>query len=163
MVAVEHMMKAFLTYQYKCCFDKALLLKEHSRVVHDVIKISQEEATVAVSSLSSIDGLSRNGDYVRVSLNVLPLSRNKSIAAFSYLPVDVALVRAGLNSILASEGFYQKYLLSKFILNNCENFIVSPAYFDRWTPDKKKAVTEYFMKTLFEGSLETEDVHLYLF
>jgi hypothetical protein len=163
MLAVEHMTKAYLTHLYKDHFDRAMLSKQYGGVLHNVIKICHEEATVAVCSLSSLDGLSRNDDWVRFALNVLPLSQNESIVAFSYLPEDAALVRAALSLILESNGFYQKHLLSRLILNNCENFVVSPEYFDRWSPEKKKAVTDYFVKTLFQGNLEVESEHLYLF
>ena len=68
-----------------------------------------------------------------------------------------------LGALLSSESHYQKYLLSKLIINNCENFVVSPAYLDKWSPEKKAAVTEYFTSTLFTGDLERENQNLYLF
>jgi hypothetical protein len=100
---------------------------------------------------------------VRAALNVLPCSGDESIVVFSYLPDDAPLVRSGLSLILRSEGHYQKYLLSKLILNNCGNFVVAPAYYDRWSSDKKKAITDYFVETILEGKLEAENSNLYLF
>jgi hypothetical protein len=111
----------------------------------------------------SLDGMSRNNDWVRVTLNVLPLGNTESAAVFSYLPRDADLVRSGLDRILSSEGVYQKYLLSKLILNNCENFVVSPAYFDQWSAAKLRAITDYFTETLTAGKLDLEDQNLYLF
>lgn len=163
MLAVEHMMKAYQTFLYKHPFDQAFVSKQYGSVLHDVIKIGHEEATLAVCSLFSVGGVSRTNDWVRVALNVLPLNRNESIAVFSYLPEDAALAKSSLSLILTSDGFYQKYLLSKLILNNCENFVVSPAYYDKWSPEKKRSVTDYFMQTLFTGNLEIENEHLYLF
>lgn len=163
MFAVEQMMKAYQTYLYKVRFDQALVSKQYDAVLHDAIKIDHEEASVAVCSLFSVDGVSRNDDWVRVALNVLPLNRNESIAVFSYLPEDASLAKSSLNLMLTSDGYYQKYLLSKLILNNCENFVVSPASYDSWSPEKKTSITDYFMQTLFTGNLGIENQHLYLF
>ncbi len=163
MVAVDHMLRAHRTYLYKCHFDEGLAAKRYDRVLHDVITINHERASVAVCSLFSLDGLCRNDDWVRVALNVLPGGGNESTVVFSYLPEDAALVRPVLSPIWTSDGLYQKYLLSKLILNNCENFVVAPAYYDSWSPEKREAITDYFIQTLYEGNLEAENKHLYLF
>src|SRR6266849_414836 len=93
MVAVDHMLRAHRTYLYKCHFDEGLAAKRYDRVLHDVITINHERASVAVCSLFSLDGLCRNDDWVRVALNVLPGGGNESTVVFSYLPEDAALVR----------------------------------------------------------------------
>jgi hypothetical protein len=162
-LAVEHMLKAYQEYRYKCRFDEAYVSRQHDSVAHDVIKIRHEEPTVAVCSLFSIDGVSRGGDWVRVALNVLPINVYESIAVFSYLPEDSALARSTLSPILNSNSHYQKYLLSKLILNNCENFVISPAYYEKWNTKKKDVVIDYFKRTLLTGNLEVEDECLYLF
>ena len=162
-LAVEHMIKAYQEYTYKCRFDEAYVSRQHDSVAHDVIKICHEEPTVAVCSLFSIDGVSRDGDWVRVALNVLPINVYESIAVFSYLPEDSALARSTLSPILSSNSHYQKYLLSKLILNNCENFVVSPAYYEKWNAKKKDVVIDYFKRTLLTGNLEAENEYLYLF
>jgi hypothetical protein len=163
MTAVDHMIRSYLTYEYKLPFDQALLSKTYHVVSHDVVMLHHDEPTIAVCSLFSIDGMSNADDWVRVALNVLPLNAVDSVAIFSYLPRDADLVRSALHRLLASEGEYQKYLLSKLILNNCENFVVSPAYYDRWNTEKRKAITEYFVGTLFKGKLEVENENFYLF
>jgi len=121
------------------------------------------EPTIAVCSLFSIDGLTHGDDCVRAALNVVPLNYNETVAVFSYLPEDATLARSSLNLILTSDSVYQKYLLSKLILNNCENFVVSPTYYKKWSSEKIRAVTDYFMETLFAGGLDVENEHLYLF
>jgi hypothetical protein len=163
MVAVEHMMKSYHTYVYKSFFDEALISKKYDAVSHEIVTLRHAEPTIAVCSLLSLDGLYRNDDWIRVALNVLPLNMSESVAAFSYLPRDADLVRSGLNRILTSEGQYQKYLLSKLVLNNCENFVVSPSYYDQWSAEKTKTITNYFVETLVAGKLEVENQNLYLF
>jgi hypothetical protein len=163
MLAVQHMMKSYQTYVYKIPFDEALVSGKYDAVSHLVINLQHQAPTIAVCSHFALDDLSRNGDPVRVSLNILPLDIGQSVAVFSYLSSETDLVRAALHRILTSEGEYQKYLLSKLVLNNCENFVVSPSYYDQWSPEKKKAITDFFVETLYTGKLEVENQNLYLF
>jgi hypothetical protein len=118
---------------------------------------------VAVCSLFSVDGLSRCDDWVRVALNVVPLNLNQSVVVLSYLPADATLARTSLVPILNSTGFQQKYFLSKQVLNSCQNFVISPAHYDKWSCEKRTAIVDYFVATLFKGNLEAEDQLLYLF
>ena len=163
MLAVQHMMKSYQTYVYKIPFDEALVSGNYDAVSHLVIELQHQVPTIAVCSHLSLDDLSRNGDPIRVSLNILPLDIGQSVAVFSYLSSEADLVRVGLHRILTSEGEYQKYLLSKLVLNNCENFVVSPSYYDQWNCEKRKAVTDYVVETLYTGKLEVENPDLYLF
>jgi hypothetical protein len=162
LLAIDRMMTAYETYVYKCKFDESLLSQNYRRVMHDVIHLDHEEATVAVCSLFSIDEI-RQEDCVRVALNLFPLRDTKSVAVFSYLPEDATQVRIWLGSILNSSDFYQKYLLSKAILSHCENFVLSPAYFKKWDSQKKAAVTAYFTRTLLAQGFEVESRDLFLF
>lgn len=163
MLALEYMVKSHSTHHYKCSFDKALIAKRYGDVLHDVIYIGHQRANVAVCSLFSIDHQTRNGDYVRIALNVLPQSSELSVVVFGYLPEDGELVRPFLHPTLTAEKHYQKYLLSKLILNNCENFVVSPASYDDWPQEKRNAIRDYFVSTLLQGNLEVENEHFCLF
>jgi hypothetical protein len=163
LIALQHLTNCYQTYTYKSSFDEALLSSSYELVLHDVITLCHKQPTIAVSSLFSLDGLVKNDDSVRVALNVLPVSVSKSVAMFSYLPNDTDLVRSGISGILTSKGDYQKYLLSKLVLNNCENFVVSPSYYDQWSVEKTNTITDYFIQTLYSGRLDTENENLYLF
>lgn len=163
LLAIEYVMRSYSVYTYKATFDRALVSKRYGELLHDVIHISHDEAGLAVCSFFSIDGLSNRGDYVCAALNVLPQNRHESVVVFSYLPSDQELVRPFLDRLLTSDGHCQKYLISRLILNNCENFVVSPSTYDRWSHEKKTAITDYFVKTIFEGKLEEENEYLYLF
>ncbi len=163
MLALEYMVKSYSTHRYKCYFDEALIAKRYGDVLHDVVSIGHERASVAVCSLFSIDHQAKNDDYVRMALNVLPQSSEQSVVVFGYLPEDRELVRPFLLPILTSEKYYQKYLLSKLILNNCENFVVSPASYDGWPQEKRNAIRDYFVSTLLHGNLEAENEHFCLF
>lgn len=163
LLAVEHMIKAYATFMYKERLDKILVSKQYEIVLHDTISIRHDDPTVAVCALFALDDVEREDDCVRTTLNVLPLIRNESMAVFSYMPEDAELARLSLSRLLNSEGSCQKYLLSKLILNKCENFVVSPRYYDKWTLRKKKSVIEFFTRTLSTEALDVEDESLYLF
>lgn len=163
MFAVEYMIKSWLTYRYKCYFDKALLSREYDSVSHDLVYLTHPSPTLAVCSLYAADDVAGDDDWVRVALNVLPLTQTESVAVFTYLPQDAALARASLAGVLSSTSFSQKYLLSKQILNSCENFVVAPDHFDTWSPEKVTTIADFFRQTLFKGNLGAEDERLYLF
>jgi hypothetical protein len=163
MFAVHHMMKAYLSYLFKQQLDAALAAGHYEQLVHRVFYIAHPQPTIAVSSVFSIDGAVRDDDWVRVALNILPVSPKETVVVFSYLLADQGLVVNALAKILTSNGHYQKYQLSKLILNNCENFVLAPSYYDTWSAEKTNAVTQYFVQTLFTGNLDEENDQLYLF
>ncbi len=163
MFAVEYMIKSWLTYRYKCCFDEALLLRKYDKVSHDVFYLTHASPSLAVCSLYAADDVRGNDDWVRVALNVLPLTQTESVVVFTYLPQDAALAKASLAGVLNSPSFSQKYLLSKQILNHCDNFVVAPEHFDTWSPEKVDTIVDFFSETLFKGNLSAEDERLYLF
>lgn len=163
MMGVQYMIDAYQTYLYMTNFDECYIAKQWSRIQHDCVMLHHEEPTIAVSSLFAVDGADREDDFVRVAINVFPLSKLSSVAIFSYLPEDAALARVALQPVLSSSGYYQKYLLSKLVLNKCENFVLSPSYFDRWSKEKKVIVERYFVQTLMGSNMDVENEHLYLF
>ena len=163
-VATEHMMKAYETYLYKGEWDEAYAARDFGRVQHDVIELNVAQPTIAASALFTVHGAERAvGDMVRAALTVLPISRVKTVAVFSYLPPDASPARAVLQPVLTSTGDRQKYELSRRILNSCENFVIAPAYFDTWTDGKKRVVREYFTRTILVEEMGYESPDLGLF
>lgn len=73
-LAAAHMINAYETYLYKERFDQAFASKQYESILHDVIEIGHEEASIAVCSLFSLDEARRDDDCVRVALNILPLN-----------------------------------------------------------------------------------------
>jgi hypothetical protein len=162
--AVDRMSLAYETHVYKLEFDDAYLAKQFDRVIHDVVELEHDRPTIGVCSLFRIDGVqSREGEPIWTSLNIVPLTTKASLAVFTYLKEGAPFARAGLNAIINSSGPYQRYLLSKLILNSCENFVVAPDHFDTWSEQKRAAILGYFTDTLWSNDLAVEDEQLYLF
>ena len=81
LIATQHLMKAFLTYQYRAKhFDRALDRLQFDAIAHDVIWLNEQSPCLAVSSLFSLDELwdAADDDIVRVVLNVFPLDERRT-------------------------------------------------------------------------------------
>jgi hypothetical protein len=163
LAAVHRMVVSWETYRYKSLLDTAYAKRDFSSMAHDVIEIDVAQPTVAACALFSVDNIHIRDDVLRIHINVLPVERTKTVAMFSYLRSDAPQARAFLNRILKSHGPYQRYEISRLILNSCENFVLSPEYVDTWSPEKQNAVETYFVHTLMKDDLAYESPHLYLF
>lgn len=161
-IATERLMISWLTYRYKTDFDLAYIEKTYDDIHHDTFIFALEKPTIAVCSLFSIDNHLIDGDYLRVVLNVLPVTRDKTYVILSYRKKDSDHARTALDRVINSTGLHQRYEISRFILNNCENFVISPQYLDSWSDKKKETIRDYFIKTIFEGDMEYESPELYL-
>jgi hypothetical protein len=73
------------------------------------------------------------------------------------------MARAELHAVLTASGGKQAFQLSQRLLNNCQNFVLSPAYFASWPAGKVAAITDYFVKTLLHYDLSLVNPELMLF
>lgn len=161
--AVDRMIVAYETFCYKAAFDRAYLERDFELLEHDLLNLPVPEPTVAASALFSLDHLERGDDVVRVCLTILPVESCKTVALFTYLKADAPLARKVFAPILQSTGERQKHELSRRLLNNCQNFVLSPRFVASWTPQKRKLIVEYFVRTVFRDDLEFDHPDLTLF
>jgi hypothetical protein len=162
MCSVGHLMKACWTYLYKERFDRVQSHSRFNEISHSIIHLDHKRATVAVGSLYSVDEVLLTDDVLRIVLNVIPISHKETFVVFSYLTVHANKAQEHLSRVLSANGHHQKYEVSKLILNNCENFVLSPAYYDTWSQKKVETVIRYFMQTL-KSDATVDNEHLYLF
>jgi hypothetical protein len=164
LLAVERMMASWATFRYRVVhYDKAFLARAFESLTHDVFTFKPQVPTLAACTLFSLDKERVQDDIVRVALNILPRNDNETVVVFSYTRRDAPLARSALSRALNSDGEYQKYEISKMLLNYCENFVISPAYFENWTERKRAVVRDYYTRTVFTKDLEFEDSDLTLF
>ncbi|HXC11800.1 MAG TPA: hypothetical protein VNV39_03055 [Stellaceae bacterium] len=148
-LATADLLHAFITWRYRAeNFDADLLVKNYSNIQHDVIIFDNQKPCIAVSSLFSIEGVTREDDNVRIALNVLPMSPRKTVAVFAYHNIDAELGRSGLTRVLQATGEQQKYELSKLIIRKMSNFYISPAHFAAWSPGKADRIKAEFVSTV---------------
>jgi hypothetical protein len=113
------------------------------------------------SALFSIDKVNKNGSYVRIVLNILPMTINRTAIIFSYSKEDSAEARRFLKNILGSRGDEQKLAVSCLIIKHIENFFIAPTHFSIWSEDKKAAIRKAFVDTLYDFKLELKKHSLY--
>lgn len=159
--ATAHLANAFECYEYKREFDQAYLASDWSLLTHHVIVLHNQPATVAVNSMFSFDDIDAP-ETPRVTMNVFP-SNNDVFVTFAAIPSDAPFVTSYLNRILTTDGYYQKYLLSKLILQSCDNFAIAPRYYDALSQDRKDALCQFYVDTIHENAEHHEDERLYLF
>lgn len=68
-----------------------------------------------------------------------------------------------IDEIMNANEAYQKYLISKLVLRNCENIAISPSYSNSWSSDKKAEILSYFKDTMKSDLSSYENLNLYLF
>ena len=119
---------------------------------------------MAVSSLFSIDELRVDGVIPLVHLNVLPITRDQTALVLSYVPQFASPARSYLRRLLHSSGRAQLRELSQIVLTHCENFVLSPDYFETWTADKRATVLDYWTASMWPCRNAARDsTYLYLF
>lgn len=162
-MATGQLMKAYETYQYRATyFDEPLLATTYDTIQHDVIEF-ECRPVLAVASLFSFPIIHRHNDLVRCVLNVFPTSRARTVVVFSYAKDDAALARGALAPLFAASGDYQKYELSKLVIERVENFVVSPHQFVAWGFDKSAAIAEAFASTIMDDKPLPDDPILMMF
>lgn len=160
--ALEHCMNAFDSYEYKRKFDSILLQNEKDKIKHEVILVSGQNPTIAVSSMYSLDEFPGPNDVPRVCLNIFPV-QNDVVIVFSWLAEDDSPVKSYLQSISSSMGKYQLYLVSKAVIQSCDNFVISPAYFNFLSESQRNTITDFYAHTAFYDDNSFENPDLFLF
>lgn len=162
LVATSHIGNADETYEYKRQMDGYYLSSQWSRMKHHVLEFRDQRPTVAVSSLFSLDDVDAP-ETPRVSLSVLPLDTSVTVVVFSAILRDAEYVDRYLDRILSSKQYLQKYLISKLIIQSCENFVIDPQYYDSMMKDKQDVVHQFLCHTIHRNDDDYDDKRLYLF
>lgn len=136
----EDIAQRFAQYRSRY-FDRALVSGDFSNFVSWTAKLNTSSATVAVSSLFSLDRKTRpDGDIARAALSVVPLSQDTSAAIVTCVSDDFALVRPEIAAIFDAEPDGLALRLSRLVLETSENLVLRPGFVDRWSPRKEKVV-----------------------
>ncbi len=68
-----------------------------------------------------------------------------------------------IHRIITARGHLQRYLLTKLIVQNCDNFVLCPDHYDVMSSERPDAIRRYFARTLLRNDEDHEDKELYLF
>ena len=161
MFALSHVVNALECYEYKRQYDNAYLQQRWHALHHEVLVLHDQQPSIAVSSMFSLDDIPAP-ETPRVTLSLFPIN-NAVVIVFSSTQSDTPFVNSYLSRIFAAEPYYQKYLLSKLVLQSCDNFVIAPHYFDAMPQTQKDAICRFYTATVFENAEDHEDEKLFLF
>ena len=163
LLSAGFMARTYQFFLYKKDFDLAYKHKAFSEINHHMIVIDHVLPTIAVTSVfTPIELARRQGDSERVILNIYPQD-DRLFVVFSCLSKDCRYVKPHYLEIHDANDYHQKYSLSKLVLRNCENFVLSPRYFATFSERKKEVIKKYYCATLCSDLVDFEDLNLFLF
>jgi len=163
MFAVDRMVRAYETWLYKEMCDEALVARRYDDLVYDCIDLGETPPCIAVSSLFSIDEVQVGDDVARVALTVLDGEDDHAYGLLAYLRRDSTQAREWLEPLLRNTLKSQRYLLSRLILERCDNIVISPTVFATWSPQKREIIRDFWASTVLRNENKFDDDRLDLF
>jgi hypothetical protein len=160
------MIEAWGMFRHVCLYYEAQLQKDWARIKHAVLPLDGPPGDFACSGVFDLIGSSRTPGQIRDSacaaLNVFP-DGGCSVAVVSYPAIHHSSWAGPVADFAAATGYYQKYLISKLVLQHCENFVLKPSYYEQLSEKKKAALLSYFESNLSADKTDVDDEDLYLF
>lgn len=162
LIPVSMFMKAYDCNEYKILFDKDYLTKSYENIAWRYL-IFENRATFATSAIfTPLEMATKEDEPERICVNVFPYN-DKMYVLFSCRKEDEHYMNLYIDNIFNANEYYQKYLISKLVLRNCENTLISPLYFNTWSDTKKDTILQYFHNTFYSDMINYENENLYLF
>lgn len=163
--AVERMAIAYDTFKYRALFDEDLLAGQYDRMRHRVFDVPCTRPTVAVSSLFSVDSVASGDGCLLLSLSILPLEDDRTVAIFSWRDVDDDSAVAWLDAsgVKCGTSHDLRRELSRIALANCENIILTPSLVNSFSEEQKERVRIYYVATTFASEGEPPPLQVDLF
>jgi hypothetical protein len=96
-------------------------------------------------------------------LNVFPDHKGITEVVFSCINEHEPQVKKYIAPILEASGHYRLYLLSKLILEKCENLVIAPVLFQSYSEQQKEIISRYFERNTFGQTYDDDSKHLFLF
>lgn len=162
-IATHKLFMAWMSYRYKVDFDFAYFKRSYDSIHHDSFSYAVDCPTIAACALFAVDDQIKDNDHLCVAINILPVAKKNTVVILSYRDKDSSHARMALGRVIDSKGHHQQYEISKLLLNNCENFVICPTYFDSWSDTKKDVIKDYYIRTILEGDLSYESPDIFLF
>ncbi|MBL8261353.1 MAG: hypothetical protein JNM58_02925 [Xanthomonadaceae bacterium] len=157
MLAVEHMMLAYMTHMHKLTYDAALVSQNWGVLRHTVLDVGAPPSLVA-NSLFSTGGWSEETDSITyATLNVYP-SQGNTWAVLSYLAEHESAALAFLQPVIGAESLPSA--LSKLVLKKCENFALKPSLYESFPAEKRRVCEEYFVRNMGGEEFEPHDTSM---
>jgi hypothetical protein len=166
MMATMALAEAYMFYLYKFHYDQIYLKRDFKQIYHKIEFVENIEPSIAASSVYSyIDNMRLLRDRRNpkcIVLNIFPHDKGLYIV-FSFRKDQKNDLLPHIIQISQAERHYKLYLVSKLVLIYCENFVISPKFFNTLSAQRIETIKEFFMKNMFLKKENCEDNNLYLF
>ena len=162
---VEHsafVIEAWREYKHKLKYDFIYEYKAYECIKSKFFVISTTQPTIAASAVINT-GRNEQNDFSRATLNVLPLNNNKTLVLISWLYDDDSNVVKYFDNIFNYNNSNIDVVISKMLIQNSENVVISPNFFNTWSEQKKSKIIAWFSKNLGENKIDIEDSDINLF
>lgn len=125
-------------------YDRDILKGRYDNIKHSIFKIENERPLVAASTFFFIDEKRYGQPFAALATNVVPLSDSETVVIFSYAKQHSGKARKFIAPVIAAGGQKQKYELSYLLINNAENWFISPQVVESWPENKRKLIERAF-------------------
>ena len=162
MYAVQLYASAYEMYEYKRIFDEKYLAREFDSLYSRYLILDGNPTFATSAVFTPIEMALKEDDEEKLCVNIFPY-QGKVFVLFSCLNEDAVYLDKYVDEIFNVTDYYQKYLISKLVLRNCENTVFAPNYYNQWSQAKKDAILRFFHDTLYADRTDCENADLYIF
>lgn len=154
MLAVEHMMLAYMTHMHKVSYDKIYTSKSFDQLSHFTFDLGSGP-TIAANALLSTERYSQETDSLAyATLNVLPHSGTTHMVVSCLKPHEKDLRKTFLKFFKSAN---LRECVSYLVLKRCENFVLRPSVFNGLSDEKKEECQRFFYRNMGPMSYEPRD------
>lgn len=127
-----------------------------------IFKIDNQSPAISASSVvnANNDG---NGKLTNAAINILPVSNDQSVMLVACKTSHKNKVRKWFSDIKVGSIEKKKNIISKILIQNCENIQISPTVFDAWSEQKRERILAFFSINLDINKIDSTDEALSLF
>lgn len=149
---------AYSLYRYKRDYDKWYLGSEFDQVRHEVVELDVQSPTVAATSVYRVSPAITLVHLLEPELMVLNVWPERDVAriVFSSKRRHAGAFDWYHRHYRAASGGFRRYLLSKLVIANCSNVVLSPAHWRALSVEKREAIRRYYELTIREREVRYE-------
>ncbi len=153
---------AFYLHEAKECFDELYLTSNWDGLAHTVIDLETDPSLAVASLFLAKLSSSERGVPVYVALNILPID-GTTFLILSTLKGHGGDVRSEFSRVIEASGHYRLYILSKLVLERCDNLVIAPKSFRTFSSGQVEQITAYFERNIPGYQYELEDPRIFIF
>ena len=130
MYAVQLYASAYEMYEYKKLFDEKYLSKNFASLYIRYLILDGKPTFATSAVFTTMEMALKEEVDEKICVNIFPY-QEKVFVLFSCLNENAVYLDKNVDEIFEATNYYQKYLISKLVLRNCENTVFAPCYFNQ--------------------------------